>query len=501
MVLARALRHFSYREVYAPDAPFHVLYPPGYPAFLAGLTTVVGESFDVAALASVLFGVGTLALTFLIVRRVWSAWGATVVVGLLALNPFLVDVNSRPVSEPLFMLLSMAALYLALEPTRRNDVGAIVAATAATLVRGVGVPLLAGLGIYWLLQRRFRAAFLLAAVAGAAAGPWYVWTMVAPQKYVGASYAADFAQGDLQGQEGPFHADPGPRRAPPPLLLRAVTRIGRNGQMYAVSETPRQLGTPAIPGTPLDNLVFGSVMGVGLLVGLAVCWKRWNLGVLYAVAFGALLLVWPWVAGRFLIPLLPVLVALLVVGAATLGRRLWSRGEWVAVGAVAAVLLTGSAGRLVPLVKAGARCDRTDPLPRSPSCVDDRVGRLMDVVAYVRDSLPPEARLFTSQPHLVYLYSGRQAVQREPVATYDGEAFLDYLRRAGVEYLILSGVHPLDARKMPDLLEQVCGSFTVIRAYPPYNYLLRLEAPGSAPEPNACEAATRHAQAMRDVGL
>jgi hypothetical protein len=189
-----------------------------------------------------------------------------------------------------------------------------------------------------------------------------------------------------------------------------------------------------------------------------------------------------------------------MVGAATVGRRLWSRGEWVAVGAVAAVLLTGNAARLVPHVAARAQCDRADPLPRSPSCVDDRTGRFMDLVAYVRDSLPPGARLFTSQSSLVYLYTGRQSPQRQTVATRDGDTFVRHLRRGDVQYLILSAVNPLDAR-MPYLLGSVCRWFSVVRGYPPDNYLLRLRAAELGAEANACRAVATHARAVRDAGL
>jgi 4-amino-4-deoxy-L-arabinose transferase-like glycosyltransferase len=492
MVLARALRHFSYRDIYAPDAPPHVLYPPGYPAFLAGGTGLFGESFDAAAAVSVFCAMGALALTFLIVRRLWSAWGAVAVVALLAFNPFLVEVDGRPVSEPAFMLLSMAALYLALDPDRRGGLGAALAATGAALVRGVGLPLVAALGLYQLLRRRWRGAALVAGIAGITAVPWYAWSVLAPGQYVGASYSADFRRGDAVGRAAsPALAHPPDQRpagaSSASLPVRAAGRIVRNARDYVLSETPRALGTPAIAGTPVDNVLFAGVVLIGLIAGLAVCWRRWNLGALYVGTFGALLLIWPWVSGRFLAPLLPVLATMLLLGVAVVARRRSPRAEGAAVAVVAALLLTGSALRLGPVLTKWSQCDRTASLPTDAACVGEPVAQFMSVVEYVRDSLPADALLFTSQPHLTYLYTGRRAVLREAAGAHATSGLMDFLRDAGVQYVILSAVHPLDPR-VPPLIGPACSSLTVVRAFPPSAYLLRLLPAGAPPDEAACAA-------------
>ena len=81
LLLARSLRHFGYHDIFQVGAPAHRLYPPGYPGFLAVWTTVVGERINLLVGANILLSVTALALTYVLVKRLWSGWIALHAVG------------------------------------------------------------------------------------------------------------------------------------------------------------------------------------------------------------------------------------------------------------------------------------------------------------------------------------------------------------------------------------------------------------------------------------
>src|SRR6185436_3869563 len=185
LLLARQLRHFTYKDVFLTGQPMHAMYPPGYPALLALWGFLVGQRFDELLLLSLACSVAALLLVFLMVRQLWSSTVALLVLAALAVNPFLVDRAGTLASEAPYMLLTMVALWCALRGDRRNLILAGAAAVAAALTRSIGLTAVAALAAHWLWGRRYAAAGAGVAAALVGAG-WVVWSFTAPDKLVGA---------------------------------------------------------------------------------------------------------------------------------------------------------------------------------------------------------------------------------------------------------------------------------------------------------------------------
>jgi 4-amino-4-deoxy-L-arabinose transferase-like glycosyltransferase len=137
--------------------PF-VLWPPLYPMLLAGLSALGLAVLDAARLLNALVFAGIIFLSGLWLRRTLESRPQVVAgLALILLSPALRDVGSYAWSEPLFIILSLLALYCLGRYTRLGTPRMLLAAAlftaGAILTRYIGVTL-AATGVLLLLARR-----------------------------------------------------------------------------------------------------------------------------------------------------------------------------------------------------------------------------------------------------------------------------------------------------------------------------------------------------------
>lgn len=118
-------------------------WPPGYPLILATAYRFIGEHLVVAQLLNVMFGTGTVILTYLIGRRTLGPIVAVVGAGIVAFFPSLVFYTGVTLSEITFTFLALLGLYLLIveaQQGRERDlrllIGAGLVLGLATLTRG-----------------------------------------------------------------------------------------------------------------------------------------------------------------------------------------------------------------------------------------------------------------------------------------------------------------------------------------------------------------------------
>lgn len=120
--------------------------PPLYPLVLGGLYAVTGPSTSAGRVLQALIGTAVVALTGLIAFQLWG-WGAGVLaLAIAAVFAPAVLLGRILLSEPMFVLLMLMAVAVALEARRRADlwrrpVAAGVLCGLAVLTRSVGLAL------------------------------------------------------------------------------------------------------------------------------------------------------------------------------------------------------------------------------------------------------------------------------------------------------------------------------------------------------------------------
>jgi len=465
LLLARSLRGFSYREVQFITEPIAARFPPGYPALLAFLGTLFGERLDVIAGMGILFSVVGLIALFDVIRRRWSPELALLVTAICAVNPTLVEVAGAPVTEATFTGLLLCSLWAAdwserTSPSGRRAMLAGALAISAALVRSAGVTIPLSLGAHWLLRRRVRWVVALGLASSLTVGSWLAWTAMAPKREVRRSYVDDAI--DVRTAEGSF-------------ANTLVHRIKTNVTAYGGQMVFTELKLPLNPSTVFDNVFWMVIIGGAAIVGAVSAWRRWNAVIVFSVTYGALLTVWPYNLERFLAPMLPVIIALTVIGAGIVANRI----EQSARLRTGARLLVPSLG---VLLTAPAILNDSSLVERAEACTRARVDcarpaslDFIDAARFAATHTPPSARFIVPKNATLYYFAQRQSVFWEEVLQQDTTSFLPYLQRQRITHILGTPIYS-DYQTVFRLVLHDCDRFDVMRAYSQETMLLALRA-------------------------
>jgi 4-amino-4-deoxy-L-arabinose transferase-like glycosyltransferase len=474
MILARSLRAGGYEELHRVDTPVHSTYPPAYPALLAVWGTITGDGFD----ALVVLTIALSAATLLLLRRVLLRRGfdesvATGSVVVLAVNPALVAFAGSVMSETPYIFLTVVCLLLLADarPATRRLVLAGAAAILAALTRSIGVTLVVALGVNWLTERRWKTAAALALASALTVGAWLLWTVLAPEQYLGTSYVADLRTGAT-----------GTAWSPGPLL-----RIPGHVAWYARVAVPWQLGVPTVAGTIVDNVVAVLVLAVLFAFGAWTFVRRWRFAAIYFLTYGGLLALWLWRVDRFVVPLLPLIVPALLAGAYALGDRFGLRRPALLAAACALLLALGAGARTAADVADATRCDRALSLP-DPQCLTPDRASFFDAIRWIGGNTAGDDVLLAAKAAPLYLYTGRRSVGYGAALSADATTFLPYLREHGTDYILLGALEQSEVWQLAPLLADVCDRLALRASFPPNTYLFAIPSETALSDSSACAA-------------
>jgi len=485
LVLADALRHGTYRDLYLVAAPWHTQYPPGWPALLAVVGWVTGNSIPAAFLLVVLLSSGGLAAFFAGARRVLPDGLALVALTAAAWSTAVLAPSGRLMSEAAYFAASMVALWALSSPEvpKRRMALVLVAALLAAHVRTIGLALLVAIGAVWFLARHWRRFGVATTVFLVGFGPWLAWTFLGPQKTLGRSYVTDLAaQAEWTGRHGS------------PVIGFARPALDRMADLRG-REIPAVLPFLRITDSPVDNLAWILVLLVCGGSGLVLLWRRWRVVPLYLVGYVGLLTVWAWSTRRFLFPVQPLIWLTLLAGA----WAVWQRARW-AGGTLLALLLVPVTlqgwPQVVRFVETGIQCDR-DVQYESPTCYTPEQLGFFAAARYARDSLPPGVVLVDREAAFAW-HSGRTVEHSiEWVRGVAPDRVLEALRSSRVEYVLLAGLTAHDQLEMPALLLPRCAGLRVVREFGEATVLLQLVPEGSGDSCAALQTLEERARARR----
>ncbi len=470
VVLARALTLGQYSDLMTPGTPAHHLYPPGFPALLAIWTAIGGEGFTWLVLQQIAFSVAALAITFVTLRRAASPLVAIATLITLAMNPALVASAGEIMSESALTFFFALAIWASacMAPGPRQAAVLIAAGIAAVTVRTAGLVLPVAIVAHLLWGRRVREAGIATVLFAMTLGPLIWWTARNPTAVVGLSYAADLTV---------------TARGSGSLAREFVQRMTMNLQYYVTIAMPNVLAVPTIAGTIIDNLVSTAIVLAGVVVGMVRSLSRMRVAGLTLFASAGLYLIWTWRVERYLVPLIPIVITLLLLGVERIGLARSRRTATIAVVAMSAILVSTSVVRLQGHLEKFVGCDR-ERVFTDPRCVTPGARSFFAAARYVHDSLPQGARLAAVKATSVYYYTGRQTTPLQPLVPLDPMTFNAQLTAASVEYVLLASIHSGDLR-LSRLLSERCRRLRVTASFAPRTHLFALlETP--AADTTAC---------------
>lgn len=473
-LLARDLQSFQYRDIHDVLAPVHARFPPVFPAMLALVGKLSGNRLDIMLAFVGLCSAVSIVLLFDVARRVIGEDIAVLMSAVYAINhTALGDAGSLMSEAPFRMFIALTLWGAARNPeSSRYAAVAVAGAVLAALTRSAGVVLLPALAGYWLLKRRYAWVFGLA-VASLIVIAWLGFTFTAPDAEDRRLYVADLRGGDESWQSA---------------LTQRLQNLVPQTQWYLTNAVPWTLSVPTIPGTVVDNVFWLALTVLFGLIGTIALLKQWTLAALFLVTYGVLVMLWRFGFERLLHPIVPIVLAVFLLGCSVLARRYQPRYRFAALLSLSALLVIGALQRTGPVVADRLACDRSAPAD-SETCWPGPERELLALANWVRDSTPSDAVFLVSKERTFYVQSGRQSINQDRALSEDSASIGNYLRTRGVTYTVLTPVGAL-ARRHNRLLQASCREFEVVREFTPRTVLFRV-LPEPASDSTAACAVTR----------
>ena len=409
--LARALAlGAGYRSIDQPDRPAHVNFPPGYPLALAGLERLVGPSIPAFHAFSVVCSLAATGLAWLWFRRQYPRRVAAMLGLALACNWIWSRTAGEVRSEPLYLFLQMLALLLAgrlASPVAGGRLGWAAALGLvlglAMLTRQVGIVLLLAVTLAFLVVGRWGTAAIGLATAFAVNVPWFAWQAAHPQKKQ-IAYFLDRQPLSVALENALFYA-----RRMPDMLTGPFVEV-------ATVFEPRHAWVATVLAVVASAFLVGGWL-------LALGHGRRRPGALFGLGCLAMLLLWPFTeAGRFLIPLAPMLLMGAVEGLACVVRGVRGRPSRQLVAAL--LLAAALPYALYALASGRAAAQRRLHEPFDAAC------------GWIATQARLPGPLLTAYPGEAFLQTGRLGVVARAEAEPDEvQAIID---REGVVYLLVA---------------------------------------------------------------
>ena len=415
-------------------------YPPLFPVVLA----LAGAAHQIAwahALTALLLAVSLPLVYLLGARWLEDRRAAVAAVLCVALLPAL-WVNAKGIlSEPLFCLLLMAMLCVLESGERmRGRLGILALLMAAlALTRTAALPVVAVYGL-WVVTRRgvaLRTKLLELAPVLAAFAAYGLWVLLRP-----AATEDNYARIALS-QGGALFGTQSPLATALASLLRQANAMAEGwiGSLLLYW----------VEGRPVRVLLAGAV-GILALAGAVLRVRDGKPDGWIAAGYLATLLAWPFYdqMGRFLFPILPVLLLYAFLASATLVRAL-GRPQVLGAGVLSLLLLSLTVPALAFIQQRSMAAGpfreivdwyRTPGLDQARARAQVQLDLFADMEEIGKLTAPGD-RVMWVAPSYLALLADRRGVAA-PDSDLSPAAYRNAVNASGADYVFLSTYHPRD---------------------------------------------------------
>lgn len=485
LLLGRSLAHgdgLRYQGV--PGAPGAPKFPPVYPLVSALVWLVAGDPFRAARVLSLLNVVFTAlaALAVSVFAERSLRLPRTLALAAAALTALSVDLWRLalvPLSEPLYVLLLLAALWAAARAERAESggwSGAVLVGVVLLLVHvrtaGIAVALAAVIGLWWRGHRTRAVGVGAAILAGCL--PWVVWSS-------SASRTIPTPLLDILGPYGPWLAD----------QVLGAPRVYGAGLPGAAVGVVRRCAELLVPGAhPWAWWPAAGALGVAVIAGGHDLFRRTPTAALALGLSLALAWLWPFLDRRMAVPLLPLLLLSLACFADVTAARLRSARAGAAAGSVGASRparradpwILGALGLWALGLAGVSAAHLAEGVPRA--AYEIRAAQLADALAAMRGRVPDSA--VVGAPELwpaLHLIAGVAAApsarfrpvspERDPVWGTPRQQ-LELWAAVGMDHLVIEDPGQMHGPTL-DLLERSCPGAVRVLDVRPGAVLVRLD--------------------------
>lgn len=443
-----------------PDPEPSFTFPPLYPAMLAGLMKIWGTQPIVTVPVAKWFGLSLFAASLLLYNRAIRSHVAPamalIMTLLLAVNGsahrYLGDILSD-IPYLFFTLLTLGAYLRYQEASntgkRKNWLIATLVLLALTIyTRPIGLALGAALFLAPLLKKQWKPALAVAATCIVAFGSWagFEHTYRATHNIGDPAMQAFMEKSPVKLAFMKYFAvtDPGQEDVntkvggPLDFTLEALHRVEQYTRMITYEFWPSDDVVPDLPDVTKGILMAGTA-GL-LIIGTVQIALRYPVVVIYTFCYLGILITYPYVSGRYLIPIMPFLILMFFGGLQWFLSRLQRLTPHTSAvtnqrRAAAVITMIATLALVVQLNEASGWWAENMIIKnhgRGP-LTSTTYNAFFHSLEYLRDN-PPDAPavIITRKPEITYFYTGIKA-KRYPFYA-ESDRLFNWLIQQQAEY-------------------------------------------------------------------
>lgn len=462
VLMARGLvNHLAYEQFDFPGSPPFTLRPPGMSLLLIPAGLIAPYEAILAKVTVILFGILLLVLFYAYLCKLddltgsstdaeqpTRRWPVLCMVLLLATNPYFLLFSTLIMSEVPFMALSLGILYLIASENEGNRKRNLILLTGLflflPLLRTVGIALTLALGT-WAITSRKRWRYLIPVTGSLVTlGLWML-----RNRSLNSDLYSSLILNNLRSA--------GPVGTVVSMINRSLTHF----QSLCETLIPNMPGaTPAYERYLLDGLVFLPgplwlyslvsllVLAVSIYGMLQLRDRGGLLCLLYLIFTFAILSVWPWMQPRFVLPLLPVILAFVPAGLRSLGSRLGNpntgiRKTLVCLPVIPAMaLLCVQAMTDARLVTTNVQLLRNGETFYQTQYPSSHFSNFVAAGNWIREQTPPETRILTRRNDLAT--SGHRFQKLVYFEKTSPELLHEQIQSLGAQYIVCFDENTID---------------------------------------------------------
>jgi 4-amino-4-deoxy-L-arabinose transferase-like glycosyltransferase len=462
----------GYTNIQHLEKEAHYHYPPGYPVIIAGVAKLFSNDIITIKICNGILFLGAILLLFFIVKQLTQNDHIAFAVSLLSLlNYHLLTYSTIMMSEIPFLFFSMLSVWLFLKidftkPILKNGLffGLIICVAFSFYIRSIALALLVSLVFYLTFKKKWHYAITLFVGCVLLYLPW----MFRNQAATGNTYISQLAlKNPYQPEQGTIG------------LSDIFERVFVNLARYITKEMPSSvLHVEEVVYSDATATFWEWFLGF-LVIASVVCGlyklQQFRIFVLaYVIAFFGILLLWPsvWYGIRFVLPLLPLLIFLAVLGGMEFlqwfSAKIISNTEQKLIPALLIVLFVGWL-----FVYGYQSISKLNGL--SNGVFTTNYQNYFALADWIKENAADDAVTVARKEGLFYLFSQKNVTNYQ--RTLDLEAQIEDFKRKKVTYVVVDQLgYSSTSKYLLPAIDRYPNKFKIIQQLPnPNTYLMKFQ--------------------------
>ncbi|MEM6718201.1 MAG: glycosyltransferase family 39 protein [Bacteroidota bacterium] len=459
----------GYTNIHHAEKEAHFHYPPGYPLIISGAITLFSNDISTIKMVNGAFLLGAILLLFFIIKKLLQndliAFAASFIT---LLNFHILEYATMMMSEIPFLFFSLLCIWLFVRIDFSKAVLKngpffilVICLTFSFYIRSVALALVASMAGFLFLKKYWHYLFSLIGGFIILYLPWILRNSTS-----GNTYVSQFTlKNPYQPEQGTIE------------FYDLIERIFINSGRYITKEIPSALisseevvyeGIKA----SVTEWIIGFILLIGIGIGIYKLPKFRTFILLYVLAFFVLLFVWPsvWYGTRFILPLVPLLLFLLLFGIIqfvnVLSIKIKSKHNLKLVSISVIILLVAWS-----FFYGNASISKLHEQAKTEYA--DNYKNYFALAEWIQENADADAVTAVRKEGLFYLFSQKNVTNYK--RTPDREAQIEYLRHKKVDYVVVEQLgYSTTSKYLVPAIDRYPNKFKTVKLLPnPNTYLMK----------------------------